>query len=1510
MSHPRSPYTPRFERGGCGIGFVAHQHGHASHAILRLGLQALSNLQHRGAFAADARTGDGAGVLTPLPYHLFAREAERLTQQAVDPEQLAVGVFFFEPTEVEASLSLAEAAFARRHLKLIAWRNVPVNPAALGDRARATQPRILQAIVSYQPLASSHQLFEHSLYLARKDFERSARDLGAYVPSFSSRTIVYKGLCLAQQLPEFYADLRDPEYAVALTVFHQRYSTNTLPTWARAQPFRVLCHNGEINTLQGNIAWMQAREPRLDLPGFREANLAGLLRPVIDTNGSDSAMLDNVAELLVRGGRDIQQALTMLVPPAWERLPDLPQALRDFYEYQACLTEPWDGPAALVFTDGSTVGATLDRNGLRPCRYLITEDGLVAAASEAGAVPVEPDSIRVQGRLGPGQMLMVDTARGRVLEDAALKAELAARHPYGDWVRTHIRHLSPDTRHASRTPDTPLVPMGMGGFTTTLQQQAAFGYTSEELAVVIKPMVEDQAEALGSMGDDTPLAVLSDKPRPLFSYFRQRFAEVTNPPIDPLRESLVMSLTTRLGARGNFLAEAPEQAHLLALDSPFLTDAQLAALKADPDLNAATLSTLFRAAEGPAGLALALQRLCAEAEAVVRAGAQVVILSDRGVSARYSFIPALLAVSAVHHHLLRADVRTATDVVVESGEPREVHHFATLVGYGAAAVNPYLALTTAAELARRSHPPAEAEARYLHAVEHGLLKIMSKMGISTADAYCGAQIFETVGLQSAVVDEHFAGTPSHLEGLGLSGIADIVLRWHAAAFTPDGQPTLDSPGLYKFKRSGELHAFSPAIVHALHAAVKTPGALNGHWEAGFAAYKHYSDLQHNRVSLDVRDLLEITDTHSAIPSHEVETAPNIVRRFSTAAMSHGALSAEAHATMTIAMNRLGALSNSGEGGEDAQRYKTEGNDRIKQVASARFGVTPAYLVNADELQIKMAQGSKPGEGGQLPGHKVTAEIAAIRHATPGITLISPPPHHDIYSIEDLAQLIYDLRQINPRAVISVKLVAQAGVGTIAAGVAKAGADVILISGNSGGTGASPLSSIKYAGLPWEIGLAEAQYVLIESGLRGQVRLRADGGLRTGRDVVLAALLGADEYSFGTAAVVAEGCLMARACHLNTCPIGIATQKPELRAKFEATPEQVMAFFLYVAEEVREVLAGLGAQSLEAVIGRVEWLRQKADTAPLDASRLLLTPPGDGARRYMGTPNPVPASSPLNEQLLADVERESLLDHPGRLLRGQQFLYHITNRDRTFAARLAGKIAERHGDEGLPADTLRVKLYGSAGQSFGAFGVPGLNLSLTGEANDYVGKGLTGGRIVITPPTTIISNSQPPVLAGNTVLYGATGGELFIAGRAGERFAVRNSGAVAVVEGVGDHGCEYMTGGLVVVLGPIGRNFAAGMTGGVAYVLDVDGEAADHINPQLVSVEQLTLADRETLQCWLIHHARYTGSQTAQAALDEWALSRFVKVAPKAAPGVEVDPRPAIRLLVQDPQKADIVAMPA
>ena len=1472
MMSASSPYQPQFDRGNCGVGFVADRHGRASREILRLGLDALINLEHRGALNADAKTGDGAGILVPLPTRFFAREAGRITGHAIDPDALAVGVFFFNPHHVGGGMQLLEAAAQHQGLTVAAWREVPIDPDILGDQARLMMPAIRHAILIPNSAFSTPQ-FELQLYLARKEFEREAKNanLEVYVPSMSSRTIVYKGLLLAPQIAEFYRDLNDDDFVAPLIVFHQRYSTNTFPTWARAQPFRLLCHNGEINTLQGNLAWMKTRESNLDLTGF--GNLLGLVRPVIDTNGSDSAMLDNAVELLLRGGRDVRHAIAMLAPQAWEKTPDLPQHIRDFYAYHACLTEPWDGPAALVFTDGCTVGASLDRNGLRPCRYFVTEDGLIGAASEAGALPLGDRRIVLRGKLGPGQMILVETHNSVFLEDGQIKSELAARQPYGAWIKQNLRHL-PQT--AVSTPSSE-----PQDHQSAIQTQAAFGYTSEEHTLILRPMVETKAEAIGSMGDDTPLAAASHKPRSLFGYFRQRFAEVTNPPIDPLREELVMSLKVRIGARGNFLIETAEQARLLELDRPFLTDGELAALKADPELSTVTLSTIFAASAGPIGLTRAIECLCDRAEREVREGAQVLVLSDRGADAEHTFIPAILALGAVHNHLLRTDLRVKCDLVIESGEPRETHHFAVLIGYGAAAVNPYLALSTVAHIGRDIQPD-EAIKNYLHAVEHGLLKIMSKMGISTVDAYCGAQIFEIVGLRDEIVDRFFTGTASHLDGIGLNEIAEIVLAWHQAAHPSPvgrgdgGEGKLESPGFYKFKREGELHAYNPAIVQALQAAVKHAGESD--WREGYVLYKQYSDLQHGRNPIDVRDFLAFHYDGHTVPVEEVESLHTILWRFSTAAMSHGALSAEAHSTLSTAMNRLNALSNSGEGGEDPARYRTEANDRIKQVASGRFGVTPTYLINADELQIKMAQGSKPGEGGQLPGHKVTAEIAAIRHSTPGVTLISPPPHHDIYSIEDLAQLIYDLRQINPRATISVKLVAQAGVGTIAAGVAKAGADVILISGASGGTGASPLSSIKYAGISWELGLAEAQYVLVTSGLRGRVRLRADGGLRTGRDVVVAALLGADEFSFGTAPLIAEGCVMARACHMNTCPTGIATQREDLRAKFTGTPEKVMAFMLFVAQETREVLASLGLCTIDEAIGRVDLLQQIDHDLPrplhLDLSKLLLVPPAGMPRRYMGEPNGVSSKSPLGEQLLSDAWPALNLGH------SMELDYQISNRDRTFGARLSHVIAERFGDDGADPDTFAVTLHGSAGQSFGAFNVRGLNLTLHGEANDYVGKGMAGGRIVISNQHSTIHN----VLAGNTLLYGATGGELYIAGRVGERFAVRNSGAIAIVEGVGDHGCEYMTGGLAIILGAIGYNFAAGMTGGMAYLYDEDGTAGRRINRQLVNVEPLTTFEIDYVQQWIQRHFTLTNSPRAEAILNDWAnqASKFLKVAPKEA----------------------------
>ena len=1542
-------YDPRFEHDGCGIGFVARTSGEPGHDVLERALEALRNLAHRGAVAADGRTGDGAGVLTQLPHALFAREMAALGLDVPPPGDLAVGMMFFPRDQAltERCRSAVEDSLAPLGLPLLGWRPVPVDESALGERAFATRPHIEQVLVARPPMVGTGEPFERLLYLARKDIESRARREGLdgfYVPSLSSRTILYKGLFVAAQLPLFYRDLRDPDYRTALVVFHQRYSTNTFPTWERAQPFRLMCHNGEINTLQGNVNWMRAREAELASPLFEAladktsevsetSEVWQVLTPVVDPRGSDSAMLDNVLELLVRGGRDIRHALMMLIPEAWEKIPDLDENLRAFYQYHACLTEPWDGPAAVSFTDGTIVGTALDRNGLRPARYLVTDDGLVISASEVGAVEVSEPRIIRKGRLGPGQMIAVDTARGRVWGNDEIKDCFARRRPYRQWVSSEICTPSAvgewqiaDSRwqiadsckriaidHAYRVAmqydRTPSVVSHRRPATShrpsAISYQAVFGYTSEELTVIIRPMVEDGKEPVGSMGDDTPYAVLSEMPRPLYHYFKQRFAQVTNPPIDPLREELVMSLTMLLGPRCNILDETPEQARQLALPSPILRDEELQVLREldVPEFASADLSLLFPMADGSEGLERALDDLCQAAGEAVRRGKNILILSDRGVNAALAPIPALLAVGAVHHYLIRERLRTRASLVVESGEPREVHHFACLIGYGAEAVNPYLALETVREMVEAGQlrfsdlTAEEAVANYIKAVEKGLLKIMSKMGISTLDSYCGAQLFEIVGLGSEVVDRCFADTPSRLGGIGFDCIAETVLTHHRrAGAVPEsnsgtarknGDLWLESPGFYKFKRHGEFHAFNPAMIKALHVAVRTPLALDGNFRQAYEQYRAYADTINGAAPTEPRHLLRFANGRRPVPVDEVEPAEDIMARFSTAAMSHGSLSAEAHETLAMAMNALGGMSNSGEGGEHPSRFGTIRNSKVKQVASGRFGVTPAYLASADELQIKMAQGSKPGEGGHLPGHKVTAEIAAIRHTTPGMPLISPPPHHDIYSIEDLAQLIFDLKQVNPRARISVKLVAEAGVGTIAAGVAKGGADVILISGGSGGTGASPLSSIKNAGVSWELGLAETQQTLVINDLRGRVRLRADGGMRTGRDVLIAAILGADEFSFGTAALVAEGCVMARACHRGACPVGIATQRRELRDRFDGTPEMVQVFFRCVAEEMRQGLAGLGIRSLEEVIGRTDLLEQVATGNPhcdvLDLTPLLADPCSEGGRprRNMQSRNCVLARAELGDRLAQDVLQA--LDSPPPGGPPIQLAYPIRNTDRTVGAKLAGEIAVRFGDDGLPAGTIVATFRGSAGQSFGAFCANGMRLTLIGEANDYVGKGMAGGEIVIRPPEEAGYVWHESVLLGNTVLYGATGGTLFAAGRAGERFAVRNSGARAVVEGIGDHGCEYMTGGLVVVLGPTGRNFGAGMTSGVAYVLDEDGGFASRYNPQLVAIERVTAPhDAQELQALIYQHGEKTNSPCAWQVLARWRhyIQHFWKVAPR------------------------------
>ncbi len=1545
----RGLYDPRFEHDACGIGFVARLSGEPSHEIVRMALTAVGNMAHRGGVAADGKSGDGAGVLTQIPRGFFARELARLgITYPID--DLAVGMCFLPRDEAQGATArrLVAQGLAYYDLTLLGWRSVPVDSSALGERARATQPVIEQALVGSAGEGSRSALittdgYERALYLARKWIEAAARNEQIedfYIPSLSSRTIVYKALVVAPALPQFYGDLTDSDYTSALAVYHQRYSTNTFPNWPNAQPFHMVSHNGEINTLRGNVTWMRAREaewrcsddrrlttddrPMSDkvpggqwsVVGGRElATAVAKLGPVVVEGGSDSAMLDNVLELLVLGGRDVRHALTMLVPEAWERVQDMDPIWRAFYQYHAGLTEPWDGPAALCFSDGQVVGLALDRNGLRPARYLITDDGLVVCGSEVGAVAVDEARILHKGKVGPGQMIAADLRTGRFETNSEIKSRLSMQQPYAEWLERQLAVLPPaGVAHIAGgyEPETQASRESKSALLGELQH--AFGYTAEELAVLLRPMLRDGQEPVGSMGDDTPLTVLAERARPLYGYFKQRFAEVTNPPIDPLREELVMSLSFGLGRRGNFLEEGPQHAHLIRLASPVLNDEHLAMIRAiaDPAFASVTLPALFPVGEGAGGLAPALDRLCRQAADAVAADKVLLIISDRGVDENNAPIPALLALGAVHQHLIRLGLRTSVSLIVESGEPREVHHLACLVGMGAEAVNPYLALATVRNLAverdevkgkaqeqldedRRS--PAElaeaAEHNYIHALEKGLLKIMSKIGISTVDSYCGAQIFEAIGLADTVIERCFAGTPSRLDGVDLYKLAADVLEHHDETFSNRlplvaTRTSLPHPGFYKFKKDGEYHSFSPAVVHALQ---KAAGG------GDYTVYRAYSDMVHKRPPTELRDLLEIVDCklqiansgdQSAIsnfqfpiPIEEVEPVETILRRFSTAAMSLGSTSSEAHETLAIAMNRIGGLSNSGEGGEAPERYNDERNSPIKQVASGRFGVTPAYLASARELQIKMAQGSKPGEGGQLPGHKVTEEIARVRHTMPGVQLISPPPHHDIYSIEDLSQLIYDLKQVNPRAAVSVKLVSEAGVGTIAAGVAKGGADVILISGHSGGTGASPLSSIKNAGVNWELGLAETQQTLVLNGLRGRVRLRADGGLKTGCDVVMAALLGADEYSFGTAALVAEGCVMARTCHTNNCPVGIATQRADLRAKFTGTPEQVIHFFAHIAQEVREILASLGARSLDEVIGRADLLRQikrgHAEADRLDLSPLLerLDAAGDPIRnteRWNGYAKVSDLNLQLLEAAAAAVERQAPVE----------LELTIGNCDRTIGATLSGAIGGRYGDAGLPEGTITVRCSGSAGQSFGAFLAPGVRFLLTGEANDYVGKGMAGGEIVVRPAAAARYATHENTIIGNTVLYGATGGSLFAAGRAGERFGVRNSGAVAVIEGLGDHGCEYMTGGMVLVLGMTGRNFAAGMTGGVAYVLDEDGSFPVRCNAELIELGQLDGEDEANIRTLLQRHLGLTGSPRAADLLDRWEQVRdqFVRIAPR------------------------------
>ncbi len=1376
------------ERDSCGIGFVADVRGRASRDVLDAALEGLRRMQHRGAVAADRRTGDGAGVLMPIPPALVPGPWCGLATVFVRDDNARAGI---------------EQACEAEGLDLGGWRRVPVRADALGAEARATMPDIEQ-LVLVRPFGVDGEEAERRAYRALR---RAQRIDGAYVASLSFRTVVYKALCAADQLAAVFPDLDDPALAVRFAIFHQRFSTNTSPSWERAQPFRLLCHNGEINTIEGNVAAMRAR-----------ANEVG---DVLDADGSDSALLDNAFELLVRSGRDPRHALQMLIPPAWQHDDSLPRAQRAFHDHHAALVEPWDGPAALVFTDGRVVGAALDRNGLRPLRYAVTAGGLVACASEAGAIPL-PDGARVRrGRLAPGQLLVVDPAGFGLEEDADVKRRLAGRFPYERWLRRTRRPL--DSGEPVEPPAEPL-----------LARQARAGFTREELSLLFRATATTAHEPTSSMGDDTALPPLAGRARPLFSYFRQRFAQVTNPPIDHLREREVTSLRTLLGARPALLSPEAPQGTLLELESFFVFPSAVAALDA-VHLDATFTSDLRAACE----------RLAAEA---VAAGSELLVLDDRGEGAA---IPSLLALGAVQNALVDAGLRTRRSLIVLSDEPRESHHFACLLGYGADAICPRLALETLAAMAAADKlggdrpSPREAQLRFRSAVEDGVLKAMARMGISDVASYRGAQLFDALGLAPEVIELCFPGTASPLGGVGFAELEREALARAASE-------QLENPGYVKWRKGGEPHATTPPVVEALQEAART-----GSWDD----YARFAALVDERAPLEPRDLLEFVEV-VPVPLDEVEPVESIVRRFSSGGMSHGALSAEAHETVAIAFNRLGARSNSGEGGEDRERFRTERNSAIKQVASGRFGVTPEYAVFAHELQIKMAQGSKPGEGGQLPGHKVTAEIARLRHTTPGVALISPPPHHDIYSIEDLAQLVFDLRQVNPHADVSVKLVAEAGVGVVASGVAKALADVVHVAGADGGTGASPLSSIKNAGLPWELGLAETQRELVATGLRGRVRVRVDGGMKTGRDVVLAGLLGADEVSFGTALLVAEGCLLVRSCHLDTCPVGIATQRPELRAKYAGTADAIVAYLRLVAEDVRRRLAALGLRSFDEAVGRTDLLR--ARESRFDIASLLATRGGGHTRE----PQLESPGGELGDRLAA--EAAPALEE-ARIV---ELEHAIATRDRAVGARLGGEIAHAFGDA-PPPGRVRARFAGSAGQSFGAFLSAGVELALTGEANDAVGKAMGGGRIVVRPPE---DDAGDPVLIGNAALYGATGGELYCAGRAGERFAVRNSGAIAVVEGAGDHACEYMTGGTVVVLGDCGRNVGAGMSGGELFVL---GEA--RVNGELVASAQLTAAEAVTLRALLERHVRFTESERAAALLERWdkATHDFRRIAPHA-----------------------------
>ncbi|MGH8892993.1 MAG: glutamate synthase large subunit [Actinomycetes bacterium] len=1468
---PQGLYDPSYEHDACGVAFIATLSGIPSHDIVDQALTALRNLDHRGASGAEPDSGDGAGVITQVP-DAFLREVTPFPLP--DKGSYAVGLAFLpddDASETDARATVERLA-TEEGLRVLGWRDVPVAPALLGATARGVMPRFRQLFVTAAAGRVFGMALERMAFCLRK---RAERDADVYFPSLSSRTLVYKGMLTTAQLEPFFPDLSDRRYVTELALVHSRFSTNTFPSWPLAHPYRLIAHNGEINTVKGNRNWMTARESQLTsdlIPGD-----LGRLLPVCTPGASDSASFDEVLELLHLGGRSLPHAVLMMIPEAWENHDEMDPARRAFYEFHAALMEPWDGPACITFTDGSLIGAVLDRNGLRPSRYWVTEDGLVVLASEVGVLDLDPSTVVRKGRLQPGRMFLVDTDRGRIVDDAEIKADLAAEAPYDDWLHAGQIHLTelPDREHVVHT------------HASVTRRQQTFGYTEEELRILLTPMAKTGAEPIGSMGTDTPVAVLSQRPRLLFDYFSQLFAQVTNPPLDAIREELVTSLGTAIGPDQNLLTATPAHCRQVVLDFPVIDNDDLAKLlhiNRDGDLPgfaATKIRGLYPVSGGGPALQAVLEDIFQEVSEAVEAGARFIVLSDRDSDSEWAPIPSLLLTSAVHHHLVRCKTRTQVGLVVEAGDVREVHHVALLIGYGASAVNPYLAMESVEDLARHGLvgdvAPEQAVRHLIKALGKGVLKVMSKMGISTVASYHGAQVFEAVGLDQGLVDRYFTGTSSKLGGVGLDVLSQEVARRHSVAYPRSGTPpthrTLDVGGEYQWRREGELHLFNPETVFRLQHATRA---------RRYDIFKQYTkavDEQSERL-MTLRGLFRLANgDRPAVPLDEVEPVEAIVRRFSTGAMSYGSISAEAHETLAIAMNRLGGKSNTGEGGEDSDRLYDERRSAIKQVASGRFGVTSEYLVNADDLQIKMAQGAKPGEGGQLPGHKVYPWIARTRHSTPGVGLISPPPHHDIYSIEDLAQLIHDLKNANDQARVHVKLVAEVGVGTVAAGVSKAHADVVLISGHDGGTGASPLTSLKHAGAPWELGLAETQQTLLLNGLRDRIVVQTDGQLKTGRDVVIAALLGAEEYGFATAPLVVSGCIMMRVCHLDTCPVGVATQNPELRKRFTGKPEFVETFFTYIAEEVRELLAELGFRSLDEAIGRAEALDTSRAVEHWKAHGLDLTP-------LLHVPD-LPDGTPRRRVTVQDHGLEKALDNEliarcadaleeGRPVRLE---VPVRNVNRTVGTMLGAEVTRRYGGQGLPDGTIDITLTGSAGQSFGAFLPRGITLRLLGDANDYLGKGLSGGRLVVRPAPHASLVAERNVVAGNVLLYGATAGEVFVRGLVGERFAVRNSGATAVVEGVGDHGCEYMTGGTVVILGPTGRNVAAGMSGGTAYVLDLNQA---RVNAEMVDLEELDEEDVDLLHHLVGRHTELTRSAVGAALLDDWrtASRRFTKVMPR------------------------------